>query len=257
MTDGPMTDGPMTDGLAITFYAHACFRLQAAEVSVVEAYTVPFSLVLLGFGWWWWRTARGSSWAAFGVGLSSTMVPSLLAVYADTEWRRSLLLGTAALVLLLAGARYRLQAPTVIGGAVLAGVALRELGPYVSEMLTAVPRWVPIAVFGLLLVVVGATYEARKRDLRWLRDTLAPRYEELARQYLVDPWAAHDDYIEVILNRSADCLDAFLARHATRPLTPEEKTTVARLLELQRHGMLMYTSCGWFFNDGVSSGGAS
>ena len=85
--------------------------------------------------------------------------------------------------------------------------------------------------------------------LDWLRDTLSPRYEAMARQYLADPWAARDDYIEVILNRSADCLDAFLARHATRPLTPEEKTTVARLLELQRHGMLMYTSCGWFFHE--------
>lgn len=147
-------------------------RLGADEVTVVEAYTVPCSLVLLGFGWWRRRGAPVSSWPAYGAGLSFTMLPSLLAVYSDTEWRRSLALGVLALAALFAGARFRLQAPTVIGAVVVAGVAVRELGPYVSEMLLMVPRWVPIAVGGLLLVVVGATYEARMRDLRRLRDSL-------------------------------------------------------------------------------------
>ncbi|MEU0565405.1 hypothetical protein ABZ297_08455 [Nonomuraea sp. NPDC005983] len=148
-------------------------RLGADEVTVVEAYTVPCSLVLLGSGWWRRRGAPVSSWAAYGAGLSFTMLPSLVAVYSDTEWRRSLLLGVLALAVLFAGARFRLQAPTAIGAVVVAGVVVRELAPYVSEMLLAVPRWVPIAVGGLLLVVVGATYEARMRDLRRWRDTLA------------------------------------------------------------------------------------
>ncbi|MEV0199807.1 hypothetical protein [Nonomuraea sp. NPDC050691] len=148
-------------------------RLAADEVTVVEAYTVPCSLVLLGFGWWWRRRgAPVSSWAAYGAGLSFTMLPSLVAVYADTEWRRSLALGVLALAVLVSGARSRLQAPTAIGAVVVAGVAVRELAPYVSQMLLTVPHWVPIAVGGLLLVVVGATYEARMRDLRRLRDTL-------------------------------------------------------------------------------------
>ncbi|MFI6742634.1 SCO7613 C-terminal domain-containing membrane protein [Nonomuraea sp. NPDC050451] len=147
-------------------------RLGADEVTVVEAYTVPCSLVLLGSGWWRRRGAPGSSWAAYGAGLSFTMLPSLVAVYSDTEWRRSLALGVLALAILFAGARFRLQAPTVIGGVVLAGVVVRELAPYVSEMFLAVPRWVPIAVGGVLLVVVGATYEARMRDLRRVRDVL-------------------------------------------------------------------------------------
>ncbi|WP_435054313.1 SCO7613 C-terminal domain-containing membrane protein [Nonomuraea angiospora] len=147
-------------------------RLGADEVTVVEAYTVPCSLVLLGFGWLRRRGAPVSSWAAYGTGLSFTMLPSLVVVYSDTEWRRSLALGVLALVVLFAGARSRLQAPTVIGGVVLAGVVVRELAPYVSEMFLAVPRWVPIAVGGVLLVVVGATYEARMRDLRRVRDVL-------------------------------------------------------------------------------------
>ncbi|WP_424536542.1 SCO7613 C-terminal domain-containing membrane protein [Sphaerisporangium viridialbum] len=165
-------DGLRYTGTALLLLA-SWLRLWAGEVTVVEAYTVPCSLVLLGFGWWRRRSTHVSSWAAYGAGLSSTMLPSLVAVYADTEWRRSMVLGVLALAVLLAGARFRLQAPTMIGGVVLAGVAVRELAPYVSEMLLAVPRWVPIAVGGLLLVVLGATYEARKRDLRRLRGTLA------------------------------------------------------------------------------------
>ncbi|GAA3648973.1 hypothetical protein GCM10022224_009660 [Nonomuraea antimicrobica] len=147
-------------------------RLGADEVTVVEAYTVPCSLVLLGVGWWRRRGAAVSSWAAYGAGLSFTMLPSLVAVYSDAEWQRSLALGVLALAVLFAGVRVRLQAPTVIGAFVVAGVAVRELAPYVSEMLLTVPRWVPIAVGGLLLVVAGATYEARMRDLRRLRDNL-------------------------------------------------------------------------------------
>ncbi|GGO81461.1 SCO7613 C-terminal domain-containing membrane protein [Nonomuraea cavernae] len=170
--DGANLEWLRYTGTALLLLA-SWLRLWAGEVTVVEAYTVPCSLVLLGFGWWRRRTAHISSWAAYGAGLSFTMLPSLVAVYADTEWRRSLALGVLALAVLLAGARSRLQAPTVIGGVALAGVVVRELAPYVSEMLLTVPRWVPIAVGGLLLVAVGATYEARKRDLKRLRDSLA------------------------------------------------------------------------------------
>ncbi|MFB4275821.1 SCO7613 C-terminal domain-containing membrane protein [Nonomuraea sp. MTCD27] len=157
---------------AVLLLLASWLRLGADEVTVVEAYTVPCSLALLVSGWWRRRGAPVPSWAAYGAGLSFTMLPSLVAVYADTEWRRSLALGVLALAVLFAGARFRLQAPTAIGAVVVAGVAVRELAPYVSEMLLMVPRWVPIAVGGLLLVVVGATYEARMRDLRRLRDTL-------------------------------------------------------------------------------------
>lgn len=88
-----------------------------------------------------------------------------------------------------------------------------------------------------------------RNALDWLRDTLAPQYEEKARACLKDPWAARDDYIEVILDRSPENLDQFLANHAARKLNDAEKITVLKLLELQRHTMLMYTSCGWFFDD--------
>ena len=85
--------------------------------------------------------------------------------------------------------------------------------------------------------------------LDWLRDTLAPLYEEKAKQLLKDPWAARNDYIDVVLDRSAATRKGFLTKHALRQLDDTEKMTVWKLLELQRHAMLMYTSCGWFFDE--------
>jgi alpha-amylase/alpha-mannosidase (GH57 family) len=89
-------------------------------------------------------------------------------------------------------------------------------------------------------------WRAPLRDaLDWLRDQLAGRFEEKAKEYLTDPWAARDDYIAVILNREEDNINRFLQRHAARELSREEKETVLKLMEIQRHAMLMYTSCGW------------
>jgi len=88
-----------------------------------------------------------------------------------------------------------------------------------------------------------------REALDWLRDRMSPAYEKRAGQYLEDPWRARDEYIDVILDRTEECLDAFLGRHASRKLGGDEKITVLKLLESQRHAMLMYTSCGWFFDD--------
>ena len=85
--------------------------------------------------------------------------------------------------------------------------------------------------------------------LDWLRDTLAPQYERRLSEILEDPWAARDDYVDVVLDRSADSIDQFLAKHTTRDLNAPEKIVARQLLELQRHLMLMYTSCGWFFDE--------
>jgi hypothetical protein len=82
-----------------------------------------------------------------------------------------------------------------------------------------------------------------------LRDRTAPLAEAIAKPLLKDLWAARDAYIHVILDRSADNLERFLHTHATRPLTPAERVTVFELLELERHTQLMYTSCGWFFDE--------
>ena len=88
-----------------------------------------------------------------------------------------------------------------------------------------------------------------RESLDWLRDTLAPAYERKASAFLKDPWQARNAYIRVLLNRSEENLEAFFAEHASRPLNADEKVMVLKLLELQRHALRMYTSCGWFFDE--------
>ena len=83
----------------------------------------------------------------------------------------------------------------------------------------------------------------------WLRETLAPIYEEKAQALLRDPWAARDDYLDVVLNGPAESLQRFLGKHATHDLNDSEIVDALKLLEMQRHALLMYTSCGWFFDD--------
>ena len=85
--------------------------------------------------------------------------------------------------------------------------------------------------------------------LDWLRDRLAPIFESRLKEYVRDPWATRDDYIRVILDRSQETRGAFFADHAIRPLEPHEQVTALKLLEMQRHALLMYTSCGWFFDE--------
>lgn len=83
----------------------------------------------------------------------------------------------------------------------------------------------------------------------WLRDRLSFIYENLAQQYFKDPWKARDDYIFVILDRSEVSLRRFFIENALRNLSNEERINALKLLEMQRHAMLMYTSCGWFFDE--------
>ncbi|HSB77007.1 MAG TPA: DUF3536 domain-containing protein, partial [Terriglobales bacterium] len=88
-----------------------------------------------------------------------------------------------------------------------------------------------------------------RRALDWLRDELAGPYERRAGEYLTNPWAARDEYIQVVLDRQPAARDVFLARHQSRELNADEQIAVWKLLEMQRHAMLMYTSCGWFFDE--------
>ncbi|MEU9607789.1 hypothetical protein [Streptomyces sp. NPDC048057] len=148
-------------------------RLAASEVTLPEAYTLPVTVPALVVGVLLRRRdPQAPSWTAYGPGLAVTLLPSLFAAWGDSHWLRPLLLGLAALVVTLVGARLRLQAPLVLGGTVLALVALHELAPYVAQVVGALPRWLPPAVAGLLLLTVGATYEQRLRDARRLRESL-------------------------------------------------------------------------------------
>ena len=77
----------------------------------------------------------------------------------------------------------------------------------------------------------------------------APRYEVEASKLFSSLRQARDSYIDVILDRSRENVTRFMTAQAKRELSQEETITALKLLELQRYLMLMYTSCGWFFDD--------
>jgi hypothetical protein len=83
----------------------------------------------------------------------------------------------------------------------------------------------------------------------WLRDNVAPRYEAEAKKLFENPWQTRDGYIDVILDRSRENVIRFMNEQAKRELSEEEIINGLKLLELQRYLMLMYTSCGWFFDE--------
>ena len=88
-----------------------------------------------------------------------------------------------------------------------------------------------------------------REALDWLRDRLATLFEEKAKEYLKDPWSARNDYIGVVVDRTTERVESFLKDHALKDLHFDERIAVLELMEIQRHAMLMYTSCGWFFDE--------
>jgi alpha-amylase/alpha-mannosidase (GH57 family) len=73
-----------------------------------------------------------------------------------------------------------------------------------------------------------------REALNFLRDDAAAKFEQAGSELFADPWAARNDYINVILDPD----------HA-----PAHDPRALDLLEMQRSALLMFTSCGWFFSD--------
>jgi alpha-amylase/alpha-mannosidase (GH57 family) len=86
-----------------------------------------------------------------------------------------------------------------------------------------------------------------REALDWLRDRLVHLFEDKGRKLLIDPWAARNGYITVILDRSRGSIESFFQQYAHHRLSDAEVIHALKLLEMQRHALLMYTSCAWFF----------
>ena len=94
-------------------------------------------------------------------------------------------------------------------------------------------------------------------SLNWLRDRLATVYVDIGRKYFNDPWEARDRYIEVLQYSLRDdvaehspVLAKFFEQQCGNKVTSSaQKIDALRLLEMQRHALLMFTSCGWFFEE--------
>jgi hypothetical protein len=138
-----------------------------ADVAVREAYTLPAAAVALLAGWLALRRRPElTSWVTYGPALAAAMLPTLASVLVDEgQPVRRLALGLGALAVVVGGAHARLQAPVVVGGAVLAAVAVHE----VALVWDLLPRWIPLALAGLLLVGLAMTLERRRRDLARVR----------------------------------------------------------------------------------------
>jgi hypothetical protein len=86
-----------------------------------------------------------------------------------------------------------------------------------------------------------------REAMNWLRDHLVDVFERRGDAIFADPWEARNDYISVMLDPESN--REFLAGHTDSVLTHGEKVTALKLLEMQRHGLLMFASCGWFFDE--------
>ena len=132
-----------------------------AGVETPEAYTLPAAAGLLVVALPSLR-AGARSWAAEGAAVAVALLPSAFVVVAAPTALRLVLVVAGAAVLTAGGALLHRQACFVLGAAALAFVVLGRLGPYAPLL----PRWVALAAAGLLLLVVGATYERRRQQAR-------------------------------------------------------------------------------------------
>lgn len=88
-----------------------------------------------------------------------------------------------------------------------------------------------------------------REAMDWLGDRAAEAYERSLGEFTKNPWAVRDDSIRIVLDRSPESVGRFLADHFGRRLADRDEASVRTLLELGRQSMLIFTSCGWFFDD--------
>ncbi len=88
-----------------------------------------------------------------------------------------------------------------------------------------------------------------REGLTYLKRQVDEIYERDGAALFKEPWQAFAAYIDVVLHRDPDRSVAFLKEYAREGLNDDEQTRALMLLEMQRHGQLMFTSCAWFFDD--------
>lgn len=82
-----------------------------------------------------------------------------------------------------------------------------------------------------------------------LKEKLDALFTDEGAAFFSDPWEAFDAYSRVIQDRSMEAVQAFVREAACRELEENHITRALMLLEMQRHGQLMFTSCAWFFDE--------
>ncbi|MHA6280578.1 DUF3536 domain-containing protein [Salinimicrobium sp. CAU 1759] len=82
-----------------------------------------------------------------------------------------------------------------------------------------------------------------------VREKLITLFEKEMEPYTSSPWEVRNKYIQVILDRDPKNVKGFLTENTREDLSEEDQVKLLKLLEMQYHAMLMYTSCGWFFDE--------
>jgi hypothetical protein len=142
--------------------------LGAANVRVVEAYTTPAAALAFGVGLLAWRDRTAGSWPAFGPAIVLGLGPILMVGIARDDNVRTVLAAQLAFAIISIGARKQHQSPLVLGTLALLTLAVDTFGPAIARL----PRWLPLAVIGLLLMWIGATFETRRNRARHATETL-------------------------------------------------------------------------------------
>ncbi len=141
-----------------------------ADVQAPELYTLPAAALLIAFGAWKLsKEPETSSFKMLGSGLTLALLPSLLLALDEPVSLRGTLVGAAGVLVLAVGVQLRLAAPFILGAATTGILAVRHLEPVVD----AVPRWISLGGVGLVLLLVGVTWEARRRNVETAQRYLA------------------------------------------------------------------------------------
>ncbi|MFF2486908.1 SCO7613 C-terminal domain-containing membrane protein [Microbacterium sp. NPDC058062] len=166
---------------AIAGAGFGILALTIGDVRPIELVTVPPALGGIAYGV---RTLRrepaSRTWPTLGPWLALLTVPSLLTDFAGSQpgvaaeagwlgqpelWR-VVSLGVVAIAMVVVGAIYRLQAPLLLGSAVLVVHGVAQLWPWISTTYVAVPWWLWLGLGGALLIFMAARYEKNMKALR-------------------------------------------------------------------------------------------
>ena len=133
----------------------------------IEIVSIPLAIGLIMSGLLQLEhSPRSGSRPWLAPGLLVLLLPSLLLDLSYSPLWRVVGLGVLAIAVLVIGAVRRLQAPFLIGAAVLLVHGLAQLWPWISLAYGVVPWWLWLGIGGVLLIVLAARYEQRIQNLK-------------------------------------------------------------------------------------------
>ena len=144
--------------VAATAFVAAAVEVQlgASDIGLVEAFVAPVAVVAAVFGYFVYRQDNEvNSWIAWGPVTAIALGPSLVVALGMDPGPRPLWLPVVGLAVVALGLLRRLQAPVLLGSAVVAAIGIDFLITLAAEL----PRWIPFGAVGVLLIGIGAKFD--------------------------------------------------------------------------------------------------